>query len=167
MKLIKCCSVLLLLVFATSVMAQKSVPSIEVKTLKGKKVDIQDYAKNGKITVLSFWATWCSPCKKELDVLADLYPEWQDAYDMEIVAVTIDTRRAVAKVPGLVASKGWEFDILSDENQACQNALNFQTIPQTFLIDQDGNIAYIHNGYVPGDEYELEDKIKALTAKSK
>lgn len=165
MNIIKIFSAALFLIFATTVMAQKAVPSIEVKTLKGETVDIQDYAKNGKITVLSFWATWCSPCKKELDALAELYPDWQEEYDMEIVAVTIDTRRAVAKVPGLVASKGWEFDILSDENQACQNALNFQTIPQTFLIDQEGNVVYAHNGYVHGDEYELEDKIKALVTK--
>jgi len=44
----------------------KSLPSVNVKTLEGKTVDIQDFAKNGKITVISFWATWCAPCKKEL-----------------------------------------------------------------------------------------------------
>ena len=142
---------------------QKQMPSVEIKTLDGKTVNIQDYANNGKITVLSFWATWCSPCKKELDAIADLYEEWQDEYDMELVAVTIDTQRALAKVNPMVASKGWEYIILSDVNQNLMNALNFQTVPQTYLIDQNGNIVYTHSGYVPGDEYELEDKIKALT----
>ena len=42
---------------------QKQIPSVEVKTLDGQSVDIQEYAQNGKITVVSFWAIWCSPCK--------------------------------------------------------------------------------------------------------
>lgn len=141
---------------------QKGLPSVEVKTLDGQSVDIQQYAANGKITVISFWATWCSPCKKELDAIAELYDEWQKEYDMELVAITMDTQRALAKVKPMVESKGWPFIILSDANQALRNSLNFQAIPQTFLLDQEGNIVYSHSGYVPGDEYELEEKIKAL-----
>lgn len=161
MNVIKFFAAFLFLAFTTAVMAQKALPSLEIKDLDGKSVNLQDYANNGKLTVISFWATWCSPCKKELDAFNDLYEEWQEAYDMEVVAVSIDTRRALAKVPGLVAAKGWEFDVLSDATQVCQNGLNFQTIPQTLLLDKEGKIIYNHNGYVPGDEFELEDKIKA------
>lgn len=148
---------------ATFATAQKTMPSIEVKDLKGQTVDLKSYANNGKVTVFSFWATWCAPCKKELDAIADLYEDWKADYDVEIVAVSIDTRRQFAKVPSIVATKGWEYDILSDTNQTSQNALNFQSIPQTVVLDKEGNIAYSHNGYVPGDEYELEEKIKALS----
>ena len=156
-----------LLVFAVSALAQdsKSIPSVEVKTLDGQTLDIKQYAEDGKITIPSFWATWCSPCKKELDAIADLYEEWQEEYDAELVAVTIDTQRALAKVKPMVESKGWTYTILSDPNQQLRNALNFQTIPQTFVLDKDGNIVYNHNGYVPGDEYELEDKLKELSGK--
>ncbi len=143
----------------------RSLPSVEVRTLDGQTVNIQDYAKEGKLTVLSFWATWCSPCKKELDAIADLYPFWQDDYDVEFIAVTIDTQRQLAKVKPMVESKGWAYTILSDANQELQNALNFQTIPQTFVVDQNGQIVYSHSGYVPGDEYELEDKLKKLAGK--
>lgn len=164
-------TLLLLLAFvgtATLATAQdkaKTMPSAEIKTLDGQKIDIHDFAENGKITVISFWATWCSPCKKELDAIADVYPDWQEEYDAELVAVTIDTQRALAKVKPMVESKGWEYTILSDPNQVLQNALNFTTIPQTFLLDQEGNIVYSHTGYVPGDEYDLEDKIKKLAGK--
>ena len=143
--------------------AQKTLPSIEVKTLEGKTVDLKSYAENGKVTVLSFWATWCAPCKKELDAVADLYPDWKRTYEVEVVAVSIDTRRQFAKVPGIVATKGWEYEVLSDTNQKSQQALNFQTIPMTVVLDKEGNIAYTHNSYTPGDEYELEDKIKELS----
>ncbi len=165
MKLFNILSVVFALCLSTSLSAQKVLPNVNVKDLTGKTVNIQDYAKNGKITVISFWATWCSPCKKELDAIADIYPDWQEEYGAEVVAITIDNARAMAKVPGMVATKQWEYDILSDVNQDLQRALNFQSVPQTFLLDQSGNIVYTHTGYVSGDEYELEDKIKALARK--
>lgn len=140
----------------------KEVPAVDIKTLDGKTVNIQDYTQQGKITVLSFWATWCSPCKKELDAIADLYPDWQEAYDMQLIAVTIDTRRALAKVAPMVASKNWDYTVLSDVNQQLMNALNFQAVPQTFLVDKEGKIVYSHTGYIAGDEYELEKYIKAI-----
>lgn len=154
----------LVITFSASLFAQegKTLPSVEVKTLDGKRVDIQQYAQDGRITILSFWATWCSPCKKELDAVADLYQEWQETYDLEFVAITIDTQRDLAKVKPMVSSKAWPFTFLSDINQQLLNALNFQTIPQTFVIDKAGNIAYSHNGYTPGDEYELEKKLMEL-----
>ena len=96
MKLQKIFALFLFLGLGFSLMAQKAVPSAEIKTLDGKTVNLQDYAKNGKITVISLWATWCSPCKKELDAIAEIYPDWQEEYDMELVAITIDTQRALA-----------------------------------------------------------------------
>jgi len=166
MKFVKSILALSFSIFLVSAFAQnKNLPDVTVKTLKGESKNIQEYGKNGKITVVSFWATWCAPCKKELDAIAEVYGDWQESYDMELVAVSIDTRRAVATVPSLVASKGWEYTVLTGKATELQNAFNFQTIPQTFLVDQMGNIVYHHNGYVPGDEYELEDKIKALAKK--
>lgn len=152
---------LALILSVGTLMAQKTVPSVEVKTLEGKTVNIQDYLGKGKPVVLSFWATWCAPCKKELDIIADMYPDWQEQ-GVELLAITIDDARQLAKVPGMVASKGWEYTIISDSKQQLQRSLNFQTVPQTFLVDGEGNIVYSHSGYQPGDEVELEDKIMEL-----
>ncbi len=154
-----------LLASATVVSAQKTIPSVDIKTLDGKSVNIQQYTQSGKITVLSFWATWCKPCQQELDAISELYPEWQEKYGVQLVAVTIDTQRALAKVGPMVESKGWEYIILSDPNGAMPAALNFQSIPQTFLLDAKGNVIYEHTGYLPGNEYDLEEKIKAAAGK--
>jgi len=164
-RLIKLFALLIAVSFTSLVYGQKALPDVNVKSLDGKSINIQEFAKDGKITVISFWATWCSPCKKELDAIADLYPDWQADYDMELVAVTIDNARALAKVRPMVETKGWEYTVLSDANEELRKALNFQTVPHTLLLDQDGNIVYSHSGYVPGDEYELEDKIKKLAKK--
>ena len=142
-----------------------TLPAVNVKTLDGKSVNIQDLVGKGQPTVISFWATWCSPCKRELDAIAEIYPDWQEEYGVELLAVTIDDARGVAKVPAMVASKGWEYEILSDSKQELQRALNFQTVPQTFLLDAKGEIVYTHSGYTSGDEYELEDEIKKITGK--
>jgi len=94
-----------------------------------------------------------------------MYPDWQEEYGAELIAITIDDARYIAKVPALIETKGWEYTILADSKRELQKALNFQSVPQTFLLDAEGNIIYTHSGYNPGDEIELEDKIAALAGK--
>ncbi len=137
-------------------------PTINIKTLDGKEINTTTFSKTGKITLVSFFATWCTPCKAELDIVNEVYADWKEKYDMEVVAITIDDARGLAKVPAMVQNKGWEFKVLADSKQELMQALSFQTIPQTFLIDQKGEIVYAHNGYKAGDEIELEEKIAAL-----
>ncbi len=156
---------LLSLVFclvATSVQAQKALPNVTVSTLTGKKKSIKDFVKKDKITVISFWATWCKPCKLELDNLAELYADWQDDYDVEIIAITIDTERALRRVKPLVKTKGWEYRILSDKNRDLHKALGFQDVPATIVVDKNQNVVYTHSGYKLGDEEDLEDHIKEI-----
>ncbi|HMQ60297.1 MAG TPA: TlpA disulfide reductase family protein [Flavilitoribacter sp.] len=154
---------LVLSFFVLSLTAQNRLPDAEIKTLEGQTVNLADYGKTGKVTIISLWATWCTPCKKELDAIAELYPEWVEKYGVEYVAITIDTQRQLAKVKPMVETKGWEYTILSDANNILGNLLNFQTIPQTFLLNKQGEIVFTHSGYVPGDEYELEEKIKSVS----
>ena len=152
-------TIITLIAFTLSLTAQSTLPDVTVKTLDGKNVKIDDAVKKGKITVLNFWATWCNPCKKELDTMKDMYAEWSEKYDVEFIAVSIDNSGTLRKVKPMVGQKGWEYTIYTDENGDLMRALNFQTIPQTFLLDKNKNIVYSHNGYVAGDEYELEDQI--------
>lgn len=150
---------------ATKTNAQ-ALPDTPIKTMSGKSVVLADYvgntAKPGKITVISLWATWCVNCLVELDAIAEVYEQWQADYDMQLIAITVDTRRQLAKAGPLAKTRGWEYILLSDANQALKNVLNFQSIPHTLLIDQTGHIVYVHSGYTQGDESILEDKIKEL-----
>jgi cytochrome c biogenesis protein CcmG, thiol:disulfide interchange protein DsbE len=140
----------------------KKVPNIEVSTLDGKKVKILDAIGTGKITVINFWATWCGPCKLELNNIAELYPDWKKDYNVQIIAISIDDSRNTAKVKTYVDGRSWNYTILLDANQDLKRALNFQAPPYTLLLDKTGTIVHSHTGYSEGDEYILEDQIKAL-----
>jgi thiol-disulfide isomerase/thioredoxin len=158
-------SLVLLLVASTSTFAQKSLPSsLTMETISGQKVKLKDYvAEKGKITVVNFWATWCKPCKEELDNINNDYLEaWQDDYDIVFIAVSMDNSRTKPKVKGVVDTKGWEYDILCNPDNSAYQALGFNSCPHTLLLDEKGNIVYVHTGYKPGDEEELEEQIAKL-----
>jgi cytochrome c biogenesis protein CcmG/thiol:disulfide interchange protein DsbE len=154
-----------MLSFSGTLMAQSGLPDVTIKTLDGKSVKLDQAVKKGKITVLNFWATWCNPCKKELDTIKELYPEWQEKYDVEFIAISIDNAGNLRKVKPMVAQKGWKYTVYTDEQGDLMRSLNFQTIPQTFLLDRDKKIIYSHNGYVAGDEEDLEAAIKKAAGK--
>lgn len=141
---------------------EKNLPSIEIQNLDGNKINIADFGKTGKITILNFWATWCAPCKQELTNIADIYADWKKDYNVELVAISIDDSRNISKVKSYVNGNGWDYTVLIDANQDLRRAFNFQAPPFTVLVNQQGQIVSTHTGYKNGDEFILEDQIKAL-----
>ncbi len=140
----------------------KKFPSAQLKDLNGKTVNTDEFVNDGKITIVSFWATWCTPCQRELDIYNEVYDEWVEKYNLEVVAITIDNARQLTKVKPLVAQKQWPFTILSDSKQELQKIMSFTFVPQTFILDQQGNIVFDHSGFKPGDEYEMEEIFDSL-----
>jgi len=153
-----------LLMMNLSLQAQenKTIPATEVETLDGKKVSTGDFDNEGKPMVISFWATWCKPCIKELKTIHDMYPDWQDETGVKVVAISIDDARNAGSVPTLVNAFGWDYEVFLDKNSDFKRAMNVVNIPHTFLIDGEGKIVYQHTSYAPGDEEELYDKILEL-----
>ena len=162
MKVLKALGISLFMILGVYAFGQNTLPSASLKTLDGQNVDLISFANNGKILIISMWATWCAPCKKELDAIAEVYEDWQNNYNVELLAITIDTQRQLAKVKPMVESKGWTFTVLSDANNQMRNTLGVVNIPQTFLVNHNGEIVYRHTGYSPGDEADLEDEIRRL-----
>lgn len=144
------------------ILGVKTLPSISLSDMDGKKVNVADYGKSGKITILSFWATWCVPCKKELSNMSELYEEWQKKYNVQIVAVSIDDSRSTTKVRPYINGQGWSYDVLLDVNQDLKRDLAIQNVPFTVMADEQGRIIYTHSGYVDGDEYVLEEELQKM-----
>lgn len=148
-----------------SVKKSNSLPAISVKDLNGQPVNFAEFAANGQITIVSFWATWCKPCLQELNNIDNVYEEWQKKYNLRLIAVSVDDSRTAPKVKPLVTAKNWTYDVLIDLNGDLRRALNVTNPPTTFLIDKEGNIVYTHTGYLDGDENELEKKIIDIAGK--
>jgi thiol-disulfide isomerase/thioredoxin len=141
----------------------ESLPAVELKNLKGEKVDFSSLSNDGKPMVINFWATWCKPCISELDNINDVYEDWQDETGIKIVAVSIDDSRNVRRVAPFVKGRGWDYEVYTDENSDLRRALNINNPPHTLLINGEGKIVWEHNGYMPGDEDELYRKILEYT----
>ena len=133
----------------------KQFPDSKVKTLNGQTVRMYDYFQKKDLTIVSFWASWCSPCKRELDAISELYDGWKEKYNVQLIAITIDNARSLSKVRGIKASRQWDYIILSDQNQRLQSSLNFRSIPQSFVVNSKGQILREHTGYINGDELLL------------
>lgn len=155
--------VLLVSVFsAATSFSQDMLPDIELYDINGNKINMTSYSNDGKITIFSFWATWCVPCKEELNNIAEIYADWQKDYNVEIVAVSIDDSKTRANVKSYAEGQGWAYTVLLDSNKDLQRMLSGQSVPFLVITDKSGKIVEKHTGYIEGDEYVLEDTIKEL-----
>jgi cytochrome c biogenesis protein CcmG, thiol:disulfide interchange protein DsbE len=154
---------LAMLVFAHSANAQvSSLPTVTLKDLDGKDVNTADLSNDGKPILICFWATWCSPCKKELNTYSDYYEEWQKETGVKIYAVTIDDQRTFNSVKPYVNSVSWEYEVLSDVNKTFSQAMGVNSPPHTFLLNGKGEIVWQHVGYTSGDEEEVHEQLLKL-----
>jgi thiol-disulfide isomerase/thioredoxin len=152
---------ILVLSFNFALFAQEQLPSTTLKTLSGSNTTLKEIAAVDDLIVVSLWATWCVPCKNELDAVAEVYDDWVSETGVKYYAVSIDDSRTAKRVKPMINGKGWEFEILLDENSDLKRAFGVSTVPFTIII-KSGEIVYKHTGYTPGYEDELYDMIVAL-----
>ncbi len=153
---------LLLLFVGFNLFAQKQLPALSLNNLEGKSIVLKtEFAEKDKLYIFSFWATWCTPCIAELEEFNDLQADWKKEVNFEIIAVATDDARTQKRVKPLVNGKGWEYKVLLDSNQDFKRAMNIVNIPYTIVV-KNGEIVHIQNGYTPGNENELLEKLKSL-----
>lgn len=145
-----------------SMSAFAQLPSVQLKNIDGKIVDTATLDNAGKPFVISFFATWCKPCNRELKAINELYADWQDETGMRLVAVSIDEAQNAQKVKPLVDSEGWEYEVLLDPNSDFFHALGGQQIPFVVIVDGNGKIAQSHSGYIDGSEEHIIEFIRDL-----
>lgn len=158
-------SILMMMVLATAAISQESkreIPNVVVKKLDNSSFSTSEFENDGKPIIISFWATWCSPCKRELNAIAEQYEDWVDETGVKLIAISIDDARNMHKVKPYVDGQAWDYEVYLDPNADFKRAMNVNTVPHTFLIDGEGHIVWQHNSYASGDEEELYDLVVKL-----
>ncbi|MGR3810061.1 TlpA family protein disulfide reductase [Jiulongibacter sp. NS-SX5] len=152
---------LLLLLFALislNVSAQ-NVGNFELKDINNQYQTYEDL-KGEKLTLIDFWATWCKPCMKAIPELKKIYSEYQKE-GVEIIGISCDGPRSVSKVSPLSKSLGIEYPVLIDIDAEIKNDLNLSAFPSLIFVDNNGEIVWVHEGYLPGDSAEIREKLVA------
>ena len=151
--------------FSLFLQAQDNLPNIIVERMNGQKVGILEEVKsNGRdFTIINFWATWCKPCRNELENINGLYADWVEDYNVEMIAVSIDDSRTKAQIRPYVNGQNFDYKILIDENKLLFQAVNGITPPLTLIVNSEGKVLAIEHGYIEGNEYKLEDKLATLS----
>lgn len=148
------------------VSAQNSLPAIKIKSTTGLELAFNQLfpETDSSITVISFWATWCGPCIKEIDAFTEKLEEWQKVLPIKLLGISVDDSRTSHKVKSFVKGRGWDFPIFQDVNNDLKRALNIPNVPHTIVI-KSGKILFQTDGYVPGNEDEIVEKIKKQLTK--
>ncbi len=141
---------------------------IELQTIDGDLVNTSELLKsNGKPTVVLFWLTTCYPCRIEMKAIQKEIDQWKAETDFNIIAVSTDFEKNHDRMVKMVKDNNWSFESYWDLNREFRRVLpgKLNGLPQSFIFDKDGKIAYHKRKYYTGDEQKLYAKVKELASK--
>lgn len=162
-KLIALCAFFCLLSVGQAA-AQQVLPDVKVENAKGELIGTTAVLQ-GKPAIISFWGVTCKPCLIELNAINEVMEDWKKEADFQVIAISIDDSRFTSRARSMAKGYNWQFTCLFDKNQDLKRAMNVNLTPQVFVVDGQGNVVYSHTGYVPGNEEELFEKIKEISAR--
>jgi peroxiredoxin len=140
----------------------QTIPAVTLKDTSGKTVNTAALVGQGSPVIISFWATWCSPCKRELNNYAEYFEDWQEEFGVSLIAVSIDDQRTANRVAPYINSVEWPYMVLLDPNRDFARNMQVTNVPHTFIVDADGKVVWQNNNYSDGDEDEVYEILKHL-----
>jgi peroxiredoxin len=135
----------------------KPAPSFELKTIAGETVKLQDL--RGKVVLLDFWASWCGPCMMAMPEIEKIHQEFAG---QSVMVIGVNQRDDAEAAQEAVESKAITFIQILDTDGSVGDAFGVTGIPQTVLIDAEGRIQRIHQGYSGVMAQELTADIEKL-----
>lgn len=113
----------------------------------------------GEVVILNFWATWCGPCRQEMPLLDQLYHKYHRA---GLVLLSINIDRDEVPAAEMAKTLGVSYPVLLDQRNAVAASYEVGTLPLTVLIDREGVVRYVSDGYKPGYEQRYTAKLREL-----
>ena len=112
-------------------------PDFELKTPAGESITLSDL--QGQAVLVNLWATWCPPCRAEMQSIEKLYREYKDQ-GFTVLAIDITYQDEPSAVMPFVNEQGLTFPILLDETGGTAKAYQLRSLPSSFFIRRDGMI---------------------------
>ncbi len=162
MKLKNVIVALLLSVFAATSLASsklegQTAPDFALKSSTGENMRLSEY--RGDVVMINFWATWCGPCRQEMPLLDELYQRYSRVgFNLLGVNIDDDSRRAMQMIEEL----GVDFPVLFDATKRVSEMYDVDAMPVTVIVDREGTVRYVHQGYKPGYEDKYLTEIRTL-----
>jgi peroxiredoxin len=138
-------------------------PEFSVATVAGAHGAVSLRQLRGKVVLVDFWGTFCTPCKSSFPKLQALSAKYAGS-GLQVVGISEDEPEDKGKIPGFVGTYGARFAIAWDEDRSISQRYQPETMPSSFLIDRKGVVRFAHAGYRDGDEAQLEREIQGLLA---
>ncbi len=158
---VRCAASLALPLLADSacgaVQPSSAAPDFTLRTMGGPNLRLQE--QRGQVVLVNFWATWCGPCKQEMPHLNKLYDRYRAA-GFVLLGVNVDDNSQHAS--DVAQKMGLRFPVLMDTDKAVSRLYDLSTMPTTVLIDRDGRVRHVHNGYLAGYEDLYDKQIRGL-----
>ncbi|MCX8010155.1 MAG: TlpA family protein disulfide reductase [Ignavibacteria bacterium] len=140
----------------TTEVSKPLAPNFSLSTLDGKIVKLTDY--KGKVVIIDFWATWCTPCRKGIPDLVDIQNRYKN---VQVIGITLD-QNPFQVVPPFAKEFKINYPILISNENVLYNYGGIDSIPTTFIIDKNGQIVSKHIGLVSKDVLENDIKKASL-----
>ncbi|MBS1552747.1 MAG: TlpA family protein disulfide reductase [Bacteroidetes bacterium] len=131
-----------------------------LQDLEGNEIKLSKLLEKGPV-MISFWATWCSPCKEEMKKMYPVYEKYKDN-GFTYLAVNQDNQKSISKVKSFIKANGYTFPVVLDPDKSVFESYSGLGIPYSLLISKDRKIISKHLGYVTGDEIKIESEIKSV-----
>jgi peroxiredoxin len=128
-------------------------PDFTLPALDGHPLSLSDF-RGKKPLLISFWASWCGPCRMEMPVLREFYKKARKAnVDFELVAISIDDDPQAAQTAATQLKL--PFPVLLDTSHAAADAFRVDSIPTLMIVDKSGKIAFGRIGFDAALQFEL------------
>jgi peroxiredoxin len=133
-------------------------PDFELNTPTGETVKLSDL--RGQAVLVNLWATWCPPCRAEMQAIQAVYDEYKDQ-GFTVLAVNMTYQDNQREIMPFVEEQGLTFPILLDETSEMASAYQLKSLPSSYFIDREGMISEVVIGG-PMAEALLRTRIEAI-----